>query len=319
MKSAQVGVRGGRPSGEIRSRATVTHLNTAGMLHSSVCEAGNGADVPEFEATSSRILEDSKLDAASVSTEVSQYDASKHSPVFYGQMVAKVSVDTSLLEHFNPEYSHPALLGHAVVKKPPPPLSPPPPPPESPPDQKTCSPRQYLEHYVFPVLLPGLFETLTQAKKEKCFERKRTKFNACDFLAEWLYNNNQSRSDKKFIAFFEIPFVKNWLQDHPRPPIPLSLLLSEDEAALVIQSFWRGYRVRCDSEIQELRQWQRELREENRGYTKKIIKFWAEQESKVGQKMDEEEVEESMPTPVEVPIKAPTPYEILLKVRKACN
>ncbi|XP_051877319.1 IQ domain-containing protein K isoform X4 [Pristis pectinata] len=273
----------------------------------------------EFEATSSRILEDSKLDAASVSTEVSQYDASKHSPVFYGQMVAKVSVDTSLLEHFNPEYSHPALLGHAVVKKPPPPLSPPPPPPESPPDQKTCSPRQYLEHYVFPVLLPGLFETLTQAKKEKCFERKRTKFNACDFLAEWLYNNNQSRSDKKFIAFFEIPFVKNWLQDHPRPPIPLSLLLSEDEAALVIQSFWRGYRVRCDSEIQELRQWQRELREENRGYTKKIIKFWAEQESKVGQKMDEEEVEESMPTPVEVPIKAPTPYEILLKVRKACN
>ncbi|XP_051877317.1 IQ domain-containing protein K isoform X3 [Pristis pectinata] len=285
----------------------------------------------EFEATSSRILEDSKLDAASVSTEVSQYDASKHSPVFYGQMVAKVSVDTSLLEHFNPEYSHPALLGHAVVKKPPPPLSPPPPPPESPPDQKTCSPRQYLEHYVFPVLLPGLFETLTQAKKEKCFERKRTKFNACDFLAEWLYNNNQSRSDKKFIAFFEIPFVKNWLQDqncnHPGLIHTGNILtLNPSVNGRRSRSNFKYYisevhmsNVRCDSEIQELRQWQRELREENRGYTKKIIKFWAEQESKVGQKMDEEEVEESMPTPVEVPIKAPTPYEILLKVRKACN
>ncbi|XP_072124875.1 IQ domain-containing protein K isoform X3 [Mobula birostris] len=261
----------------------------------------------EFEANSSRIFEDPKLDAASVSTEISQYDASKHSPVFYGHMVAKVSVDTSLLEHFNPEYSHPALLGHAVVQKPPLPLSPPPPPPPSPPDPRTCSPRQYLEHYIFPVLLPGLFETLTQAKKEKCFERKRTKFNACDFLAEWLYNNNQSRFGKEFVGFFEIPFVKNWLQHHPRPPIPLSLLLSEDEAALVIQSFWRGYRVRCESEIQELRQWQRELREENRGYTKKIIKFWAEQELKVGQKMEEEEIEESMITPAEVPVKVPTP------------
>ncbi|XP_062915103.1 IQ domain-containing protein K [Mobula hypostoma] len=261
----------------------------------------------EFEANSSRIFEDPKLDAASVSTEISQYDASKHSPVFYGHMVAKVSVDTSLLEHFNPEYSHPALLGHAVVQKPPLPLSPSPPPPPSPPDPRTCSPRQYLEHYIFPVLLPGLFETLTQAKKEKCFERKRTKFNACDFLAEWLYNNNQSRFGKEFVGFFEIPFVKNWLQDHPRPPIPLSLLLSEDEAALVIQSFWRGYRVRCESEIQELRQWQRELREENRGYTKKIIKFWAEQEFKVGQKMEEEEIEESMITPAEVPVKVPTP------------
>ncbi|XP_078097078.1 IQ domain-containing protein K isoform X2 [Mustelus asterias] len=248
----------------------------------------------EFEAISSHFLEDSRPETASVSTEISQYDPSKHSPVFYGHMVAKVSVDTSVLENFNAEYSHPAFLGYAVVQKPPPPASPPPPPPIPPPDEKTCSSRQYLEYYIFPVLLPGMFETLKQAKIEKCFERKRTKFNACDFLAEWLYN--------------------------PRPPIPLSLLLSEDEAALIIQSFWRGYQARCDPEIQELRQWQKELREESRGFRKKVTAFWAEQESKVGQKM--EEVEESVPAPSEeVPVKVfpPTPHEIMLSIREACD
>ncbi|XP_078273682.1 IQ domain-containing protein K isoform X1 [Rhinoraja longicauda] len=273
----------------------------------------------EFEATSSRILEDSKLDAASVSTEISQYDATKHSPVFYGHMVAQVSVDTSLLEHFNAEYSHPALLGHALVQKPPPSVIPSPPPPSPPPLPKNCSPSQYLEHYIFPVLLPGLFETLAHAKHEKCFERKRSKFNACDFLAEWLYNKNKRRADKKFTAFNEIPFVKYWLKDHPRPPIPLSLTLSEEEAALIIQSFWRGYRVRCDAEIQELRQWQRQLREGKRGYMRKIMKFWADQESKVGQSMEEEVGEVPPPSPAEEPIRKLTPYEILLKIRKDCT
>ncbi|KAM6379523.1 IQ domain-containing protein K isoform 2-T2 [Pluvialis apricaria] len=131
-----------------------------------------------------------------------------------------------------------------------------------PPDQKTCSPREYLEYYIFPVLLPGMAELLHRAKKEKCFERKRTKFIACDFLTEWLYN--------------------------PRPPIPLSLLLSEEEASIVIQSFWRGYRVRCDSEIQELRQWQKQLREE-KNITKRVKEFWTKQEAKVGSKSEDSE------------------------------
>lgn len=82
---------------------------------------------------------------------------------------------------------------------------------------------------------------LHQADKEKCFERKRTKFIACDFLTEWLYNQNPKRTGAPFTEFFSIPFVKHWLKQHPRPPVPLSLLLTEVEAVLRIQAFWRAY------------------------------------------------------------------------------
>ncbi|XP_062999599.1 IQ domain-containing protein K [Elgaria multicarinata webbii] len=161
------------------------------------------------------------------------------------------------------------------------------------PDLKTCSPREFLENYIFPELLPGMAELLHQAKKEKCFERKRTKFIALDFLTEWLYNHNPKRKDEPFVEFFEIPFVKDWLKDHPRPPIPLSLLLTEEEAGNIIQSFWRGYRVRCEPEVQELRQWQKHLRE-TKNIIKRVREFWAKQEKKVGTKL-EDSVE---PTPV---------------------
>ncbi|KAM6121644.1 IQ domain-containing protein K [Phoenicopterus ruber ruber] len=189
-----------------------------------------------------------------------------------------VSLEAGILQPFHMEQFYSAPAADTVVQQ----LLPIPeaaPFPE-PPDPKTCSPQEYLEYYIFPVLLPGMAELLHRAKKEKCFERKRTKFIACDFLTEWLYNKNPKRKDESFTEFFSIPFVNDWLKDHPRPPIPLSLLLSEEEASIVIQSFWRGYRVRCDSEIQELRLWQKQLRED-KNIIKRVKEFWTKQEAKV--------------------------------------
>lgn len=39
-------------------------------------------------------------------------------------------------------------------------------------------------------------------------------------------------------------FLSLFYSCSPRPPLPLSLLLSDEEAAIIIQSFFRGYLVK---------------------------------------------------------------------------
>ncbi|PAA76043.1 hypothetical protein BOX15_Mlig034415g3, partial [Macrostomum lignano] len=209
-------------------------------------------------------------DAQSASTTKSDYDPKKHTPVFYGKLHHQLPCNDGSLD-FDPAVSHPATFGFALLDRPP---QPPPEPPCPPPDRKKCSPREYLEHYVFPTLLPAMEAMLQTAGEERCFDRKRTKFNACDFLTEYLYANNPAHPERRGTRLADVPFVRDEWERNPRPPLPLSVLLSDDEAVQIIQNYWRGFLVRRDPEVQELRQWQREWRETNRDARRSVSEFW---------------------------------------------
>jgi len=59
-------------------------------------------------------------DKASVATVLQDYDAAKHTPVFYGSVMHKrVSVDLAPETDFDAARSHPACVGFAFVSRPP--------------------------------------------------------------------------------------------------------------------------------------------------------------------------------------------------------
>ncbi|KAM9346668.1 IQ domain-containing protein K [Symphorus nematophorus] len=175
----------------------------------------------------------------------------------------------------------------------------------SPPQAPERPVARFLERRVFPVLLPGLEALLKEAQKHGNFESKITAFNPCDFLTEWLYNHNPYRQGQDPVNFHDIPFVKDWLSVHPRPPLP-------DQAALLIQTFWRGYKIRARPDVQELRKWQKELRE-NREIAKTVKHFWAQQESRVGSAMtDFPESPQPGNSDVSIQVVSPTPQSTVV-------
>ncbi|XP_068193611.1 IQ domain-containing protein K isoform X2 [Antennarius striatus] len=203
------------------------------------------------------------------------------SSVTQGLTTSQVSGDGHLAMGLDPPFCHPAVTGSMLLGKPrhlsetnlsKDETTPPPQVPESP-------VTRFLDRTVFPVLLPGLEALVKEAQKHDCFKNKITAFNPCDFLTEWLYNNNPRRRRQTRVDFHNIPFVKEWFRLHPRPPLPLFLLLSKDQAARHIQAYWRGYKIRALPDVQELRNWQKELRE-NRDIAKTVEHFWAEQENR---------------------------------------
>ena len=90
-----------------------------------------------------------------------------------------------------------------------------------------------------------------------------------------------SVKQKYFILLFEIYRLNDEFLSSPRKPLPKSLIWTEEEAAVKIQAFFRGYLVRCDPEVQELRKWQKDLREENQNIVQRVEKFWNDTNQKL--------------------------------------
>lgn len=256
----------------------------------------------EVGAISSSFLNSEKkyqenADIKKVPTGKQVYDPSKHTPVFCNYSYDYVPIDDITQIQIDTRVSHPACINHVLIplkdferqvstmrltpsQRPMTPMK------KSPKELPTI---EYLEKQVYPILLKGIEQLLIEAEKRKCLERKRSAFNALDYLTRYLYYKNPKRLDKseeqtpqlsdRTQTLEEIPFVHTHFETHPRAPLPKSLLWTEVEAALIIQSFYGGYRVRKQDEIQELRQWQREWRESNRNIHEVVEDFWRQHTS----------------------------------------
>ncbi|XP_076680247.1 IQ domain-containing protein K isoform X2 [Andrena cerasifolii] len=118
------------------------------------------------------------------------------------------------------------------------------------------SPSTYLEQTVFGLLLPALKETFATASEWNALRVQKCRFNGLDFIAEILWNHNPRRSKRYSprLNVFEIPEFQQWLRECPRPFYPKSWLWSEDEAALHLQRYVRGWLVRKRADVQEMRE-----------------------------------------------------------------
>jgi len=132
-------------------------------------------------------------------------------------------------------------------------------------DLTKCSSVKYIRTQMIPIIREALTQMIDTAEDNDVFKYKRkNKFNPCDFLTEFLYNNNPKRKGEDPVSLSDIPFVSKWDKTHPRPILPLSMRISEEKAAIMIQSWWRGIAVRKRPEVLELREYQEEWRKANR-------------------------------------------------------
>ncbi|XP_018322293.1 IQ domain-containing protein K-like [Agrilus planipennis] len=119
-----------------------------------------------------------------------------------------------------------------------------------------------LKYQIYPFLKYILLETMTKAKeKGLCL---RCTFNPIDYIAEMYWNLNPKYPERKdnWMYIFDMPWVEDWLEEHPRPIFPFSYVWSYEYAAIKIQAYMKGYWVRREPEVQEMRKFWRDLKAE---------------------------------------------------------
>ncbi|XP_018574271.1 IQ domain-containing protein K-like [Anoplophora glabripennis] len=114
---------------------------------------------------------------------------------------------------------------------------------------------EYLNETVFPSLKRALIEMLLKVKEDNSFTHPNGTLNGLDYLSEVLYNRNPNHPEREsnWTYIFDMQWVQDYLDQHPRPRYPFRLIWTKDFAALKIQSFMRGHWVRSRPDVQELR------------------------------------------------------------------
>ncbi|XP_043598413.1 uncharacterized protein LOC122574655 isoform X1 [Bombus pyrosoma] len=122
-------------------------------------------------------------------------------------------------------------------------------------------PSNYLDKNIFGLLISALEETLIEASEQNVLWVQKCRFNGLDYIAEFLWNRNPRRPKiyTPPLNVFDIPLFKEYLRSHPRPYYPKSWLWSEDEAALHIQKYVRGWLVRKRANVQEMRKFWKDI------------------------------------------------------------
>ncbi|XP_041986231.1 IQ domain-containing protein K-like [Aricia agestis] len=120
---------------------------------------------------------------------------------------------------------------------------------------------EYIKEKVFPYLIPALEETLKKAQVWNVFEAQKSFFNGIDHIVQVLWNSNPLYPERKKqnLHLFNMPWVRESLEQKPRPYYPKSWLWPEDHAAAVIQASVRRFFVQRDPEVQEMREFWRKL------------------------------------------------------------
>ncbi|KAG6442247.1 IQ domain-containing protein K [Manduca sexta] len=135
--------------------------------------------------------------------------------------------------------------------------------------KKECVPRapflrtenDYIKNEVFVHLIPALEETLNKAKMWEALVLQKCFFNGIDHIAQLLWNNNPRYPERKIkdLHIFNMPWVRRYLKEKPRPFYPKSWLWPENYAATLIQKTVRQYFVQREDEVQEMREFWRKL------------------------------------------------------------
>ncbi|KAK9882048.1 hypothetical protein WA026_018898 [Henosepilachna vigintioctopunctata] len=107
---------------------------------------------------------------------------------------------------------------------------------------------------------------LEMIKTQTFHLRRRSSYDPIDHFAQFLWAHNTRYPDRidKYNNIHDMEWVQKYLRQNPRSFFPFHLVWNENFAAIKIQSYMRGYWVRKQENIQEVRKFWKQLKDENK-------------------------------------------------------